>query len=139
MMSDVSLGSADAQPRAGRSLLVVDDNHTFRQVLRRVLERLGYAVDVASDGAEALTCLEARRYDAVLLDVMMPVMDGLTTMREIVRRYGDARPPVITVSSGEQHVEEAMLAAGAAAYLGKPCTPAALSATLDQHVRPFAA
>ena len=64
-------------------VLVVDDDPTIRSLLRIVVERQGYAVDAAADGVDALSYLNASRYDVALIDLMMPRLNGYDLLREI--------------------------------------------------------
>jgi CheY-like chemotaxis protein len=83
-------------------VLVVEDNATNRFVLSLFLEKLGFTFDVARDGAEGLVAWESRSYDVVLMDVEMPVLDGLETTRELRRReqaQQRAYTPIIALSA----------------------------------------
>jgi DNA-binding response OmpR family regulator len=110
-------------------VLVVDDNHVNRDLLRIRLEREDYLVEEAGNGELALLALRREHYDLVLLDVMMPVMDGLETLRAI---KGDAQlrdTPVIMVSAvGELETVERCMEQGADDYLTKPFNPVFLKA-----------
>src|SRR5215218_5268242 len=87
-----SPSQAGASPSqvAGARLLVVDDMEENREVLRRFLARSGYVVETASDGRVALSMIERARFDAVLLDVMMPEVGGYEVLRTIRRRWSVA-------------------------------------------------
>src|SRR4051812_9690078 len=105
-----------------RSILVVDDEEPIRQVLTEVLSGHGYVVRTASDGEEALKELAAHDYDAVVTDVRMPRMDGLTLVRAIQQTAPDA--PVIVMSAyGSHDLALEAMKAGAYDYLGKPFRP----------------
>ena len=102
-------------------ILLVDDHPTNRMLGFKVLERLGYAADVANSGREALTRLEARDYDVVFMDVQMPEMDGLETTRELRRRWPDRPLRVIAMTANAMSGDrQACLAAGMDDYLSKP-------------------
>ena len=102
-------------------ILLVDDHPTNRRLGFKVLERLGYAADVADSGREALTCLEERDYDVVFMDVQMPEMDGLETTRELRRRWPDRPLRVIAMTANAMSGDrQACLAAGMDDYLSKP-------------------
>jgi sigma-B regulation protein RsbU (phosphoserine phosphatase) len=103
------------------SVLVVDDNAENRDVLRRRLERDGYALSVAASGPEALRLLSERAFDLVLLDVMMPGMSGLEVLERLRRDRSAADLPVImaTAKDRSEDVVEA-LALGANDYVTKP-------------------
>jgi two-component system, OmpR family, KDP operon response regulator KdpE len=100
------------------TILVVDDEPQIRRVLRTTLTAQGYAIVEARDGQEALEKLRSERPDLVLLDVNMPVMDGLETCREM-RRGSDVGIIMLTVRSAEQDKVRA-LDAGADDYVVKP-------------------
>ena len=101
------------------SVLVVDDEEPFRRLLKRELGRKGYAVEVAADGEAALALLRGRPFDVILLDIVMPGLDGLATMKRLRQ---DPAAPAIIVLTGRATVETAVEAMkyGAFDYLTKP-------------------
>ncbi len=103
-----------------RKILLVEDNHVTREVLRARLAGRGYEVVEAGNGREALEALREREVDLVLLDVIMPEVDGLETLRELRREYpANALPVVVlTVKEGSDDVVEA-LRLGANDYVTK--------------------
>ena len=102
-------------------ILLVDDHPTNRMLGFKVLERLGYAADVANSGREALTSLGEHDYDVVFMDVQMPEMDGLETTRELRRRWPDRPVRVIAMTANAMSGDrQACLAAGMDDYLSKP-------------------
>jgi two-component system chemotaxis sensor kinase CheA len=103
-----------------RRVLVVDDALTVRELERSILERAGYDVSIASDGLEALACLEAEAIDLVLTDVEMPRMDGFALTRAIRGRADLANLPILIVTTldSSEHRQEG-LDAGADAYIVK--------------------
>jgi CheY-like chemotaxis protein len=119
-------------PRLRGRVLVVEDQPLNREVAEGMLSSLSLEVDVAADGQQALEKLSAGRYDAVLMDCQMPVMDGFSATAELRQREGTGRrTPVIaltadTTSAGRQ----ACFEAGMDDYLGKPFTRATLHAAL---------
>jgi DNA-binding NtrC family response regulator len=101
------------------NILVVDDEEPFRRLLKKELGRKGYSVEVASDGSEALRLLRDRSFDVVLLDVVMPGVDGISLMKTVKE---DPGTPSIIVLTGKATVETAVEAMknGAYDYLTKP-------------------
>jgi two-component system response regulator MprA len=101
------------------AILVVDDDAGLRNALRRVLVSNGFEVEVAGDGDEALERLQARGFDAVVLDVMMPGRDGIEVC-ELLRAGGDALPVLMLTARDAVRDRVAGLEAGADDYLVKP-------------------
>jgi PAS domain S-box-containing protein len=117
----------------GKRLLVAEDNLVNREVTLELLRDVGFAVDVAANGAEAVACARRNRYDLVLMDMQMPEMDGLEATRAIRKLPGWASTPIIAMTAnafGEDR--SACLAAGMNDHIGKPATPAELFAMLLQ-------
>ena len=111
--------SASARTLVLVRILVVDDEPPVREALSRALRLEGYDVDLAADGAEALKRIEGDQPDAVVLDVLMPVLDGLETTRRL--RAGGDRTPVLMLTAREGVSDRvAGLDAGADDYLVKP-------------------
>ena len=116
----VATGPATA-PRRG-SVLVVEDGEINQLVATGILESLGYHVTVADDGYQALDALERSTYDAVLMDVRMPNLDGYGATAEIRVREGDRRhtPIIAMTASAIEGDREQCLAAGMDDYISKP-------------------
>ncbi len=100
-------------------VLVVDDDPAVRESLRRSLAFNGYDVELAADGEQALRSISSHRPDAVVLDVMMPKLDGLATCRAL-RAAGDDVPVLMLTARDEVSDRVAGLDAGADDYLPKP-------------------
>jgi two-component system response regulator MprA len=100
-------------------ILVVDDDRAVRESLRRSLAFNGYQVDLASDGYGALEAVDAQRPDAMVLDVMMPRLDGLEVCRRM-RAAGDELPILVLTARDAVSDRVAGLDAGADDYLPKP-------------------
>ena len=114
------MGTPDQEPTQG-SLLVVDDDELNRDMLSRRLQRRGFDVETAEDGHQALECIERRSYDVILLDVMMPGIDGLEVLRRIRDRHAMNELPIImaTAKDTSEEVVQA-LELGANDYVTKP-------------------
>jgi CheY-like chemotaxis protein len=123
-------GEPDGQPD-GHPLLIVDDNEVNRDVLTRHLGRQGYATVAAHNGIEALKMVRARKFDLVLLDVMMPEMDGYETLRLMKADPHLRDIPVIMISALDdiQSVVRC-IELGAEDYLPKPFDPVLLRARI---------
>jgi CheY-like chemotaxis protein len=102
-----------------RRILVVDDDYEIRQALVLLLEREGYAVDLAQDASEALNKLRSSQYDLVLTDIEMPGMSGLQLMRILILAPIDVDFMVITADDSFDNREEATRL-GAKGYFVKP-------------------
>jgi len=137
--SQSSAGGAGKRALTGasrvRCVMVVDDSVTVRKVTSRLLERQGMDVMVAKDGIEAISLLQERRPDVMLLDIEMPRMDGFEVARQV--RHDDRLHdlPIIMISSrtGEKHQEHAAQL-GVNSFLGKPFQENELLATIDRLV-----
>jgi two-component system response regulator ResD len=116
-----------------RSVLVVDDEPTITHVVSRYLERAGYATQVAGDGEEALRLAASQRPDLVVLDLMLPGLDGLEVMRRLHER--DRVSVILLTAKGEASDRIAGLRRGADDYVVKPFLPAELVARVDAVLR----
>ncbi|MEZ4387142.1 MAG: ATP-binding protein [Candidatus Krumholzibacteriia bacterium] len=127
---------ARALPQYALHALVVEDNAFNQQVIRKTLEKLGLAVDVADDGAVALTLIDERAYDLVLMDIRMPVMDGYQATRHIRARADDrAQVPVIALTAEVTPEARALCAAaGMNGFLAKPLRVDQLVEAVEAHV-----
>jgi two-component system, OmpR family, response regulator ResD len=124
----------NGQPRG--SVLVVDDEPTITEVVSRYLQRAGYETRVAGDGPEALAIAGAERPDLVVLDLMLPGMDGLEVMRRLRDPADSRRVSVILLTAkGEASDRVVGLRLGADDYVVKPFSPAELVARVDAVLR----
>ena len=115
-------------------MLVVEDEERVAGVLRRALEREGYAVDVAPDGVEAIWYGREHDYDAIVLDVMIPPPDGFEVIRQL--RGSDRWAPVLLLTARDQVTDRVTgLDAGADDYLTKPFAVAELLARVRAMAR----
>jgi two-component system, chemotaxis family, chemotaxis protein CheY len=110
-----------------KKILIVDDSSSVRTVARMALREKGYEVLEAANGQEALAKLDSERCNLVISDVNMPVMDGITLLKEIKRHPNYKFTPVImlTTEAGEDK-KQAGRAAGAKAWITKPFQPQSL-------------
>lgn len=140
----VLVGAQEATPppapdpsRVGH-VLVVEDNPVNQVVARGMLASMGFTVDTADDGHEALAMIAATAYDAVLMDLQMPRVDGYEAVRTIrARERNSARPrlPVLAMTAAAVAGErEKCLSAGMDDFIPKPVAPAALANALDRWV-----
>lgn len=100
-------------------LLLAEDEMALSRALKAILERNNYSVDAVYDGQAALEYLEADNYDGIILDIMMPKIDGITVLREI-RRKGNLIPVLLLTAISEVDDKVLGLDAGANDYLTKP-------------------
>lgn len=121
---------------AGATILVVDDTAVNRRILRAILERAGAVVSEAAGGEEALRLVRSGSPDLVLLDVLMPGMDGLEVCSALKGDSGTSDVPVIVVSSlGETADRIRGLSAGAEDYVTKPFDAGEVLARVATHLR----
>jgi CheY-like chemotaxis protein len=102
-----------------------------------MLQRMGYGFDTANDGQHALDLLDEHHFDVVLMDVMMPVMDGLTALRQLREKEAGTgrRTPVLMVTAHAMTGDkERFLAAGADGYVSKPMSQVALQKEINRVV-----
>src|SRR5246500_1726781 len=116
--------SGPGKPARGPLVLLVDDDAQVREVVRINLEMEGYAVREAANAEDGLAALEDEAPDVILLDVMMPQVDGWEMLRRVQERHGVGAIPVVMFSGkvNEQSAAEAT-ALGAQGFVGKPFDP----------------
>ena len=118
----------------GHRLLVVDDEDNLRSMLSAALRHYGFDVDVAADGSEALGRIEAEKPDLVVLDVMMPGLDGFEVCR-LMRSKGDLTPVLFLTARGDTADKVTGLKAGGDDYLEKPFSLDELTARIEAILR----
>lgn len=120
----------------GRRILVVDDDRNLRKIITTNLELAGYDVTSAASGVEAMQILEDLQPDLVLLDVMMPAMDGYETTRRIRKHPTNSHVPIILLTAkGEVEDKVAGFDAGADDYITKPFGPQEMLARVRAKIR----
>ena len=113
--------SGPGRQQAGPAVLLVDDDERMRELVRMELEREGYDVQEAASADEGLASIEARRPELVLLDVMMPHVDGWEMLRRIQERYGAGAIPVLMFSGQvDDKARRQAASSGARGFIGKP-------------------
>ena len=117
------------------SILVVDDEVTIGEVVGRYLERAGYATRVARDGRSALDAVEDERPDLMVLDLMLPGIDGLEVMRRVRERTRSRVAIILLTARSEESDRVVGLSLGADDYVVKPFSPAELVARVDAVLR----
>jgi len=124
----------------GAQLLLVEDNEINQQVAQEILEGAGMKVTVANNGREAVNAVKENSYDAVLMDVQMPVMDGYTATREIRNLKSEIRnvPIIAMTAHAMAGDDQKSLDAGMNDHVTKPIDPDKLFATLQKWVKPVA-
>ena len=116
------------------SVLLVEDHEINRKLAEIMLGRMGYRCAIAADGQQALDRLATERFDVVLMDVMMPVMDGLTALRQLRAREAKegVRTPVLMVTAHAMTGDkERFIAAGADGYVSKPMSQLTLKKEIE--------
>jgi CheY-like chemotaxis protein len=103
-------------------ILLAEDNVVNQKLALRILQQMGYRADLASNGVEAVECIQRQTYDVVLMDVQMPEMDGLEASKAITARWSAAaRPRIVAMTANAmQGDRELCIAAGMDDYLTKP-------------------
>ena len=127
----------DLQRLAGARALLVEDNPLNQEVAMAFLHELGLEVELAADGALALAMVQQQRYDIVLMDMQMPVLDGLMATRAIRQLPGMADLPIVAMTANAMAGDrEVCLEAGMNDHIAKPIDPGLLQAKLLHWVRP---
>lgn len=127
----MELGSWRSQNNAHRMIrvLVVDDDQELANLLAFGLQRRGHVVELAANGSEALERVRRARFDVVLVDWNMPVMDGPSFLQQYRREAGTSLPPIVAMSGDPQSAAQAVRL-GAAAVVLKPFRLEALETLL---------
>lgn len=120
-----------SEPRRKHVILIADDRASSRELLRVILERVGYDVLEAADGEAALDLIRTGAPDLVLLDLQMPKLDGLAVLQAIRGEARFARLPVVALTASAMRGDrERILEAGFTGYVAKPAGPELLRETV---------
>jgi CheY-like chemotaxis protein len=112
-------------------ILLAEDNPVNQKLARRLLERMGYVADLATNGLEAIESLDRTAYDLVLMDVQMPELDGLEATRRIRTRWPERSLRIVAMTANAMEGDrDTCLAAGMDDYLSKPIRLEELAAAL---------
>ncbi|MGZ5278010.1 MAG: response regulator, partial [Caldimonas sp.] len=124
---------AEMAARHPLRILLAEDNVVNQKLALRLLQQMGYRADLASNGIEAIECVERQPYDVVLMDVQMPEMDGLEAARRITRRWSEReRPRIVAMTANAmQGDREECMGAGMDDYIAKPIRVEQLIASLS--------
>ena len=120
--------------KSKQTVFVVDDETGYTEIVRDVLENYGLEVHISNGAFEAAELLSWMTPDLVLLDIMMPSVDGITLLRYLRRDQNKPKVPIVVVSAHPETREEA-LAAGADGYLAKPFTADDLRSTISRYLK----
>ena len=147
-IATVLLGAVVAQPTAAPApmaateplgerhplrILLAEDNAVNQKLALRLLQQQGYLATVAGDGQQAIDALANGEFDAVLMDVQMPELDGMEATRRIRARWPDRRLRIVAMTANAMAGDrETYLAAGMDDYISKPIRPAELTAALER-------
>jgi signal transduction histidine kinase/ActR/RegA family two-component response regulator len=130
-----SLPEPEAAPANAARILVVEDNRVNQKVVTAVLRKRGFSIEIANDGREALSRLESYVFDLVLMDVQMPVLDGLEATRLIRQDPRWKTLPIIAMTAHAMNGDrERCLDAGMSGYISKPVHPSHLLQIIDEHL-----
>lgn len=117
------------------NILVVDDQEEILNLLGKYLEREGYNVDMASDGEEGLICFKKKKYDLIILDVMMPKVDGIEVCKKL---RNETNAPIIMLTAKDDEIDKVLgLRIGADDYITKPFSMNEFVARINAHLRRY--
>lgn len=117
----------------GNRILVAEDSFANRELITEILTLHGYAVTIAEDGGAAIACLETCRYDLVLLDIQMPVLDGYEVMERMRAHREWSQTPIVALTAYAMRGDrEHALRAGFDDYVTKPIDVRVLLTTIER-------
>ena len=114
-------------------ILLAEDNLVNQKVATKILAKLGYEIDIVSNGLEVINAVSKQKYDVILMDVMMPEMDGLEATRQLIKKSPKSRPRIIAMTAGAMKSDkERCFDAGMDDYITKPINVAQLTEALKK-------
>ena len=118
-----------------KKILIVEDDHSISELQRDYLELSGFSVKICDDGLDGLKSIQSEEHDPIILDIMLPGMDGF----EILRRIRDIRDiPVLLISAKKEEIDKIRgLGLGADDYITKPFSPGELVARVNSHISKY--
>ncbi len=131
---DTSGPESQRRPMANNAVLVAEDNPTNQIIIASLLRRLGFAVELAANGHEAVNAMGKRSYRFVLMDCRMPQMDGYEASRTIRQRFGDDIPIIALTANAQPEEVERCLQAGMNDCMFKPVRLGTLKKVLERHL-----
>ncbi|MDX2034793.1 MAG: response regulator [Blastocatellia bacterium] len=136
----VSKREPEMARRIPMRILLVEDNVINQKVALRLFDRLGYRVDIAGNGVEAINALRRQHYDTIFMDVHMPEMDGLEATRRICAEWSGGRPRIIAMTANAMNEDrEECLAAGMDDFVSKPVRVEELRNAIERCALPLPA
>ncbi|MBF0322266.1 MAG: response regulator, partial [Magnetococcales bacterium] len=136
-MENAHVGDPPPVSLLGTHVLLVEDNEINQQVARELLERAHIRVTLVENGEEAVAVVQRERFDAILMDIQMPVMDGLTAARSIRKLVAHGQVPIIAMTANARVDDRNdCLAAGMNDHVAKPIHPDALLDVLKKWAKP---
>jgi two-component system chemotaxis response regulator CheY len=115
-----------------RRILIVDDSPSVRKLVQFTLKSKGFQVTSAEDGMEALEIMAETEFDAIILDINMPRMDGLKFLQEMRPGEGHSTPVIVLTTEGLEEDRDRAMELGATAYMIKPFKPTELLSFVDK-------
>ena len=138
MATKASTPAEPSKKLRGHHALLVEDNSINQQVATQMLAELGISVSVANNGLEGVQTVEQHNYSVVLMDMQMPVMDGLQATQEIRKTKSADELTIIAMTANAMEGDrEKCIAAGMDDYVSKPIDPQKLFATLERWLKPI--
>jgi len=118
------------------SVLLAEDNTINQRLMERLMERIGYKLDVARDGREAVKMASKKKYDIIFMDLQMPEMDGIEATRHILSEAGEPKPQIIAMTANvSREDKELCLKTGMVDYVAKPVSPDKIKEVMRKYHR----